>query len=380
MLRNLILLVVSVGISVLVVEGLLRLVLNPVDYLMVKPVRDDFLNHRIGAHDGGHDAWGFRNGHVPESSEIVAIGDSMTYGMMAKSDESWPAHLGRRLDKPIYNLGLGGYGPLQYLHLLKTRAAPLGPTKVIVSLYLGNDLFDVYNLAYGNDNWAAYRRDAGDRPIDDPELLTAQAKTPLFGRIRDWLAKNSVIYRLVTQSRIFDRYRVDQAVRLSTTSFVQEISGQLVMLDPKSMMKFVDMRDPRIATALDITLTVLSDIRDFCRQNAIDLSIVVIPVKENVYWPAVQDLASENLQQMRILTDNLDLIRSTLFKFFEESDIPYIDTLSPLRNGVLKNALYPEADGHPNGQGYAVIADAIARTIETTASPIASPVASPAAD
>lgn len=371
MLRNLILLVVSVGISVLAAEAILRLVLNPVDYLMVTPVRDDFLNHRIAAHDGGHDAWGFRNGHVPDSAEIVAIGDSMAYGMMAKSDESWPAHLGRRLGKPIYNLGLGGYGPLQYLQLLKTRAAQLGPTQVIVSLYLGNDLFDVYNLAYGNENWEAFRQDPGDSPIDNPELLTIRSNQPQFSQIRDWLAKNSVIYRLVTQSRIFDQFRVDQAVRLSTTSFVQEISGQSIMLDPKSMMKFVDMGDPRIATALDITLTVLSRIRDFCEQNGIDLSIAVIPVKENVYWPAVKELTSEHRQQMRILSDNLDRIRTTLFRFFEENGIAYVDTLPPLRNGVLGNALYPEADGHPNGDGYAVIADAIARAIEAGAGPAA---------
>lgn len=369
MFRNLILLAVSVGISVLAAEAILRLALNPVDYLMVTPVADDFLNHRIDAHDGGHDAWGFRNGEVPDSAEIVAIGDSMAYGMMAKSDESWPAHLGRRLDTPIYNLGLGGYGPLQYLQLLKTRAAQLGPKRVIVSLYLGNDLFDVYNLAYGNDNWAAFRRDPGDRPIDDPELLTVQANRPLFGRIRDWLARNSVIYRLVTQSRLFDRYRVDQAVRLSTTSFVQEIAGQPIMLDPKSMMKFVDMGDPRIATALDITLAVLSDIQEFCKQNGIDLSVAIIPVKENVYWPLVKELTSEHRQQMRILSDNLERIRTALFRFFEENDIAYVDTLPPLRAGVRESALYPDADGHPNGDGYAVIADAIARGIETRPGP-----------
>ena len=171
-----------------------------------------------------------------------------------------------------------------------------------------------------------------------------------------------MLYRIITQSRIFNQYRLKQAVRLSDASFVYENSGRRVILRPQAMMKFVDMQDPRITTALEITKKVISDIQDFCKQNDIDLYVVVIPVKENVYWPhAMKDLKGENLERMRRLNDNLSRIRGVLFGFFEEKGIAYVDVLEPLRDGVFENVLYPEADGHPNGQGYKVIADSIGR-------------------
>lgn len=380
MFRNLTLVLVSVCVSVLMAEGVLRLVLNPVDYLMVTPVEDAFLSHRIAPNDGGHDAWGFRNQGVPKQAEIVAIGDSMTYGMMAKSTESWPAHLSRTLDQPIYNMGLGGYGPLQYLRLLKTRAADLKAKTVLISLYFGNDLFDVYNLAYGNDKWSAYRQDMEGKTGDGsatalPEstaLLRIHRGKPLFGRIRHWLSENSVFYRIITQSQLFDHYRVEQAVRLSSASFVHEIAGQNVILEPETMLKFVDLQDPRIAVSLDITLSVIREIQDFCLQNDIELAIVVIPIKENVYWPAVvNDLQGEKLALMQELHENISEIRDQLFAFLEKRQIVSIDVLPDLRVGVLDAVLYPESDGHPNGQGYSLIADVIAKALTSSSEPTA---------
>src|SRR5262249_52649294 len=129
-LGKLLLLFVSFVFSVLAAELLARVVFDPVDYLNPTLVADKFLNHRIEGYTGGHDEWGFRNARRSETADIVCIGDSMTYGMTARAHESWPAVLAEMRGGSFYNMGLGGYGQIKYLHLIKPLAVRLRPKTV----------------------------------------------------------------------------------------------------------------------------------------------------------------------------------------------------------------------------------------------------------
>ena len=82
----------------LLCELIARLILNPVDYLSLL-VRDETLGIRLPGKSGGHDNWGFRNAKVPETPEIVAWGDSHSYGNTAKMNEAWPKVLARLTSK-----------------------------------------------------------------------------------------------------------------------------------------------------------------------------------------------------------------------------------------------------------------------------------------
>ena len=44
---------------------------------------------------------------------------------------------------------MGGWGPLEYLHILKNEGMQLQPEVAVVGLYLGNDLFDATRSVYG---------------------------------------------------------------------------------------------------------------------------------------------------------------------------------------------------------------------------------------
>ena len=67
------------------------------------------------------DAGGFRNPGDKSPHEIVAIGDSHTYGLNVGWEDAWPYQLGRSLGKSVYNNGVGGYGVLHYLYLAAKR-------------------------------------------------------------------------------------------------------------------------------------------------------------------------------------------------------------------------------------------------------------------
>ena len=94
----------SCTVALLLCEVASRMVLDSVDYLSPTLQRDNILGMKLPGNSGGHDAWGFRNKKVPETAEIVALGDSHTYGNCAKRNEAWPAVLQRLTGQQVYNL------------------------------------------------------------------------------------------------------------------------------------------------------------------------------------------------------------------------------------------------------------------------------------
>ena len=203
---NLVLVLISVAFSVLAGELLARSLLDPIDYLLPRLVPDDFLFHRVEGYTGGHDAWGFRNPHKPKSADIVCIGNSLTYGISATAYDSWPAVLGRIRATSVYNMSLGGYGPIQYFYLMRTKAVELHPKVVIVGFYFGNDLLDVYNEVQFNKNWSAYGK-LGDYSGKAPAFAYQPGPGRFLGGLRDWLSSHSVLYAVLTRTRLFDFIR-----------------------------------------------------------------------------------------------------------------------------------------------------------------------------
>jgi len=87
------LVLLSIVLAILLSEFTARLFLYKVDYLQPYSYSDDKLGFAIKPYSAGHDKWGFRNRVFPDLVDIVAIGDSMTYGNCALSSYSWPALL-----------------------------------------------------------------------------------------------------------------------------------------------------------------------------------------------------------------------------------------------------------------------------------------------
>ncbi len=74
-LKTFILILISVVVSLLAAEGISRLVFDPIDFLKPKRVSDEILRYRIEPATGAHDRLGYRNKSVPDTAEVVAIGD-----------------------------------------------------------------------------------------------------------------------------------------------------------------------------------------------------------------------------------------------------------------------------------------------------------------
>lgn len=343
-------------------EFIVRQFFDPVDYLLPDLQDEEFLVHRISPGSGGHDEWGFRNYERPSSVDIVAIGDSQTYGISASSTQSWPAHLARISGQSTYNMALGGYGALQYLHLLKSRALELNPRVIIVGLYFGNDFLDSYNLVYSNDRWVDYRNpEITNAETERQEVVIKREDDRFLGSLRNWMAYNSVVYRLISQSAFGDKVR-DKELSSGNRGLIDLRFGEVRQTFlPGRRLKAMDLESLKVREGVRISKQAISEMKAICASNNIDFLVTLIPTKEFVYSDQIEIRFGESMTDVFVsLVKHETSIRNELSVYLEKEKIEYVDVLPALRQMVEKGeGIYPFNDGHPNGSGYSVIANEI---------------------
>ena len=372
LLLNLGVLLLSVAIGLLVAEFAARLVLNPSDFLSLEVVSDPVLGAVPSPSAmAGFDKWGFRNPAVPETADIVAVGDSHTYGNTARMKESWPYVLGKLTGRQVYNMGLGGYGPNQYFYLSKTKALSLKPRMIIWGLYMGDDFEGAYSMTYGLDYWA-YLRQLPPQKID-PNVWEDPPSDTWFKRTRVWLSRHSLVYQLAFHAGLGDRVKgelqIENAAQLypgvATSLIVPEknISEAFV---PKAVMTRLDLENPSIREGMRITFDLLKQMNEICNQNHIQFAVVVIPTKEMVFSDYLEHNPKIPLDDMidKLLVDQRAALEQT-FKFMTDEHIAYVDPLPALRKAS-GEGLYARSAGdmHPGKNGYRVIAEAVAEALK----------------
>ena len=363
--------VAVVGLSCLIALVLCevgaRVFLNASDYLSVEMVADDVLGAVPSSTTaaGGFDAWGFRNRGVPSAADIVAIGDSHTYGNTATMEDSWPYVLGHLSGLRVYNMGLGGYGPNQYFHLFMTRALKLKPHTILVGLYMGDDFENAFSITYGLEYWARLRELPPERvSFDIWEAPNAQSWTK---KIRVWLSRHSVVYQLVFHGPLLGRFQGEVQIKnahrfsVAATSLVLPEKNISEAFIPAGLLHRLDQNSTNVREGMRITFRLLAEMNEISRQNNIQFLVVVIPTKEMVFSEYIEgnrDLPLiETIDQ---LLANERVARDKTFAFLNESKITYVDTLPALKRAA-QEQLYARtaADMHPNRNGYRVIATTV---------------------
>jgi hypothetical protein len=363
----------AVIIGLLLCEILARCVLNPADYLSVTPVKHEILGIAVEPKAGGFDEWGFRNKEVPAEADIVAIGDSHTYGNTAKMEESWPYVLSKLSGKYVYNMGLGGYGPNQYDYVLKTHALRLKPKIVLCGLYMGDDFENAFLITYGLDYWAYLRQRRFEGVESD--IWQDPGDTRRFKEMRNWLSRNSMVYKIVFHGPLLGRIKgyiqignVTGTQDASVTSLILEDYGIREAFRPIEIRRRLNQKSDAVQEGMRITYELLKDINEECLKNDCQFVVVLIPTKETVFAEYLYQNRTMHLGDViDDLITNERTAREGLFKFFRTSGIAYVDTLPALKRAVSQE-LYARTDRdmHPGKNGYRVIAGAVNEYLETS--------------
>jgi lysophospholipase L1-like esterase len=346
-------------------------------------VSDAKLLHRLAPHAPGHDARGFRNATSMETADIVAIGDSQTWGINARLDETWPSILARNTVLNVYSMALGGWGPLQY-EILANDALALKPRAILVGLYLGNDIFDCCNQTYGTDAYPRYRLRGADFSTALAELRRRLEKTddstrldrarPQFVEAAKapglWQRATSgsvILHMLGARGLVPGVPTIDDVYEKEDKAWAQRHPGaaSLYRRGPIStVMTYgyrgtaVDLTNPCIGDGLRITGEVMNSLMALGARTGIKLGIVFIPTKESVYAAADREWSSHVEKEFAQLIDHEAAIKTALMDHCEKIGLLCVDAATRLveaaKNGT---ALYKShSDGHPTAEGYRLIA------------------------
>jgi hypothetical protein len=125
------------------------------------------------------------------SLRILAIGDSFTFGVGARQEETWPARLERRMrNVQVLNAGAPGFGVPDEVAWFEAYGVDLHPDVVVVAVFLANDLQDA----------------SPDQPkvavVDGALVVPGET-----GGLRRWLYYHSHLFRLLKSSVLEGRVR-----------------------------------------------------------------------------------------------------------------------------------------------------------------------------
>lgn len=369
--------VTSIAVALLLAEGVSRIFVDPADFLQVELTPDSTLGHKIAPKAAGHDAMGFRNREVPAHVDTLVIGDSMTYGFGTPRDTAWPQQLAVISQRSVYNMGLGGYGPLQYLQLTREHAGQFSPNHLVVGFYFGNDLVDDYILSHTLPKWHSWRL-----TTETPLEATAGPARPQeparrFGALREWLSQRSLLYAML-KATVFESFAVmsqqSMARQMSPDdrmSWSDPAAPQIkTVFTPRERVWVQDMSQANVREGMAITQRAFAAIKDEADKRKLDLLVVLIPTRERVYCPYLKSTAAQLPPSYVKLCEVEDATKSELLKSFAAKGIAYVDSTPALEAEAAKHVqIYPPtSDGHPTALGHRAIAETVKRAMGQVAS------------
>lgn len=379
-------LLVSLALGVIVCEVVVRFVRPASDIFPAAPDADPVLGHRLQPYQSGHDARGFRNRSADGYFPVICIGDSQIYGTGIPRRAAIPQQLSRLIECPVYNMAMGGYGPVQYYQLwLDSRQ--MQPRTTIIALFLGNDLLDAYFLAAQQPNWRWLLEERGDesqlsaiRPCSmayqrafqkevfhDPNIITLKLKErggPVW-QIHAALRLHSALYALSYEGlvkpliqRLFERQQHLSRPGAFYTPLVDTI------FIPGINLMALDLQEERVRTGLLITRKTI-ELEAAQGQPQDGLIFAFIPTKENVYYDFLKDHKIALPVEYECSVHYERAITRWLSRVITAQGGRSLDLLPSLAQAAATGrALYhASSDAHTNVAGNQVIAAALARTL-----------------
>lgn len=259
---------------------------------------------------------------------VLAIGDSFTFGVGAKQDETWPARLERQMrNVQVLNAGAPGFGVPDEVAWFEAHGAELQPDAVVVAVFLANDLQDA--------------------SPDQPKVAVVDGSLVVPGEtggLRRWLYYHSHLFRLLKSSVLEGRVR--SLLGLKEPWAKRELRAELSLYAPELPE---ELRKGAEATETAAARLASRGV------PAVAVLIPSLPQVDPRRWTALLDQFGLDPQGYVPRRPN------RLFReIFERHGIPVLDLTDPFAAAVRQGqGIYYPIDQHLMPAGY----DLMARTI-----------------
>jgi hypothetical protein len=304
---------------------------------------------------------GFRNPSGMGQVDVVAIGDSHTYGWNVESDESWPALLSRHTGRPVYNYGMGGYGALHYRALFD-RALEKSPSAIVLGLYAANDFADVCSAAE-LDHWQTELAKL-ELGLESCAELRRGARMPgdesPRSERRVWLrsAIGSAVDTLIL-SQLEPLAPRGEFVELAYGERTTVISRRKIRIHARQ----TDETRPAVAAGIRALEEGLDTMIERARSAGVVFGVLFIPSKENVLI-ASADPSDVDHGALKSAVEGERRLIERFDRWLRARGVPTAHALGCLQKGFDRE-LYPRGrDGHPLLAGYECYAEAALQLLE----------------
>ncbi|MEK6800052.1 MAG: GDSL-type esterase/lipase family protein [Planctomycetota bacterium] len=313
------------------------------------------------------DRRGFRNQTSLESYDVVVLGDSFAEGSSVSDEHAWPRILAERSGLTVYNLGMSGYDPFQYLASLTEIGLSLKPRMVLCLLYEGNDFRSTksdekrQHPDFG-DRFAEYMKQSPLLDVVDRSLIRT------FGPIRAGapLANSAVISWLpltIPEGALGRRYAFEPKQLMDLYQTKDQFSLDKHWLNPRRQ---------------------LGEMYEKCAGVGARLVVVYAPTKAHVTLPLAADrLPVDNVRRfaalgvkqelpeaatfLRNLRDRIEAKEEVVGEWSRQEGVAFVSLTPALREAVARGVqAYYTYDQHWTPDGHSVVADVMVDALRLT--------------
>lgn len=263
-----------------------------------------------------------------ETPHWIAVGDSFTMSVQVDQESTFSGQLSTITGAQVWNAGVDGYSTWQALLRVQQIAEVLPIKRVLLTFFTGNDFQD-------NERFLAMQRSplpgsAGD-PIPRPEIPNSEI----------WLMQHSYIYA---------HYRIWKKVQQlgSPTDFSKGNWQDELRL-------FTVDGEKRRGQLRRQTKRALQELRDYTRQNNMELMVAVAPPAFVIHPERLN--ATFELVDLDPNRADVDAPQRLALDLLTELRISSCDLSPALRQATQP---YLTFDGHWTLEGHTVVADTIA--------------------
>jgi hypothetical protein len=263
--------------------------------------------------------------------DAIALGDSFTFCDDSTAEACWVRLLSEKTGLSIGDYGVNGYSNLAEARVLD-RIAPVLKPKVVLVGFFPNDFKD--NVHF--ENWSK-------SGTDDYWTWMRQKRR---SDSSDWLAQNSVLYRLFDAARRYGSR--------STAEYRQD-GLHFVFRADDWWLGVVEQAG--VTPTYALTEQALARLAATARGAGSRLVVLLFPFKEQVYWDIARPFhpKKESIDQTKI-----DAPLRRIGDFLERNQIDYCDLTADLRSHAKEEQLYLRASAHWTAAGNRVAAESIA--------------------